>query len=242
MILRVIASGSKGNCYALEHSGSYLLLDAGAKLKQILAAVDYTPSAISGALITHEHKDHSRAAADLISRGIDVFSSRGTAEALGISGAYRYTTLAENDQRFIGGFIVRAFPAIHDAAEPLNFLVAASGMKLAYLTDTAYPAATFTGLSFLLVECNYTQEGITAEDDRTPEFVRRRIVNTHMSLDTLVEFVRLLDKSRLRGIMLAHVSGERGDPEEGIRRVSEAAPGVPVLQARPGEDFIIWRK
>lgn len=57
MFMRVVNTGSNpGNCYVLKsRTGEMLLLDCGTKYKDILKAIDYRTSDISGVLLTHEH-------------------------------------------------------------------------------------------------------------------------------------------------------------------------------------------
>lgn len=57
MFMRVVNTGSQhGNCYVLKsNNGEMLLLDCGCKYKDILKAIDYRTSDVSGVLLTHEH-------------------------------------------------------------------------------------------------------------------------------------------------------------------------------------------
>ena len=57
MLMRVVNTGSQpGNCYVLKsNSGEMLLLDCGCRYKDILKAIDYRTSDVSGVLLTHEH-------------------------------------------------------------------------------------------------------------------------------------------------------------------------------------------
>lgn len=57
MFMRVVNTGSThGNCYFLKsNSGEILLLDCGYRYKDILKAIDYRTSDVSGVLLTHEH-------------------------------------------------------------------------------------------------------------------------------------------------------------------------------------------
>lgn len=57
MFMKVVNTGSThGNCYVLKsNSGEMLLLDCGCRYKDILKAIDYRTSDVSGVLLTHEH-------------------------------------------------------------------------------------------------------------------------------------------------------------------------------------------
>lgn len=55
MQLKVVNTGSHGNCYVLESKGRNVLLDLGVRWKGVLTAIDYDLSAIDFALVTHSH-------------------------------------------------------------------------------------------------------------------------------------------------------------------------------------------
>lgn len=56
MLLRVVGSGSSGNSYVLiSGNGESLILDCGCPYREILKAIDFKISAVSGVLISHEH-------------------------------------------------------------------------------------------------------------------------------------------------------------------------------------------
>jgi metal-dependent hydrolase (beta-lactamase superfamily II) len=67
-LLRILGSGSGGNCIALEEDGAVLLLDAGFSAREIEArasACDLDLARLVGIAVTHEHGDHSKGAARL---------------------------------------------------------------------------------------------------------------------------------------------------------------------------------
>lgn len=84
MKLKVLASGSSGNCYLLQLKNETLILECGIRYKQILEGLNFDLEKVVGCLVTHEHKDHSKAITDLNKSGIDVYASKGTFESLGI--------------------------------------------------------------------------------------------------------------------------------------------------------------
>lgn len=82
MFLQVIDTGSQaGNSYALmADSGEIFLLDAGCRYKEILKAIDYRISDISGVLLTHEHQDHIKSFRDFMRNGVQCFGCDELAE------------------------------------------------------------------------------------------------------------------------------------------------------------------
>lgn len=53
--VRVLASGSSGNCYLIDDGRTKLLLEAGIPFKKIRQELDWKTSELAGVLISHEH-------------------------------------------------------------------------------------------------------------------------------------------------------------------------------------------
>ena len=74
MTLKCIGSGSSGNSYALiDNDNKILLLDLGLPVMEIKKAIDFRISDVVGAVVTHQHQDHSKSVADFGKMGIPVF-------------------------------------------------------------------------------------------------------------------------------------------------------------------------
>lgn len=208
MRCRVLASGSKGNCYLLEGEKETLIIECGIKISEIKKGLGFDLSSVCGCLVTHEHKDHSKSVADMLALGIDIYASKGTFEALGIS---RYNTKAiEPLKQFkAGGFTVLPFPVQHDAREPMGFLIEHKEMgKLVFLTDTYYCKYKFKGVNHFLVEANYKAEYIT------DEAIRKRLYESHMEIENTLEFLRANISEDARTITLIHLSSQNADQGE----------------------------
>lgn len=53
--LKVLSSGSHGNCYLLQCKDETLILELGIKWDDILKGLNYDLSKIGGCLVTHQH-------------------------------------------------------------------------------------------------------------------------------------------------------------------------------------------
>lgn len=210
--VQVIASGSKGNCYRLKSGSSQLILEAGIPIEQIKQAIDFDFGNIDGCLITHEHMDHAKAATQLQKLGIDLFMSRGTADAIGIK--YCSTICIGNTYK-IGDFVILPLEAQHDAVEPLAFLISDGEDKLLFATDTYYLNYKFTGLTLIMLECNYADELLKERmlDGVITTPQARRLLRSHFSLRHVMLFLSHQDLSLVRQIWLLHISGMNGDPK-----------------------------
>jgi len=176
------------------------------------------------------HGDHSKAAKDLMKAGVEVYTSRGTAEALGLD-SHRLNIIRAREQFRLGAWTVLPFEAEHDAAEPLGFLLASDGEKLLYATDTFYLRYRFSGLTHILLEVNFAQDILDAnvESGLSPAH-RRRVMRSHMSLQTAKEFLRANDLSKVWEIWLCHLSDGNSDAER-FKREIQALTGKPVYIA-----------
>lgn len=237
--VRCLASGSTGNSYALDDGRSVLLLEAGISGKRILGGYrDLLPRVI-GCLVSHEHQDHAKGAAELARRGIPLYASAGTFGAIrDIQNPYALHTIRAREAVQIYSqdgrevlWTVLPWEAQHDAAEPLGFLLQSrtTGEKILFATDTYYIPYTFQGLDYILLECNYSRELLqeSIEDGRTAPEQTRRVYQSHFGLRNVLDMLRANDLSRVQRIYLIHISRENGDPETFAKQV-RAFTGKPV--------------
>jgi phosphoribosyl 1,2-cyclic phosphodiesterase len=235
MRLTVIASSSHGNCYLLEAGREALLLECGVKYEQIKQAMRFDFSRVCGCLVSHEHKDHAKAARDVMRAGVDLYCSSGTAEALNLEG-HRLNILQPMASVIIGPFTVLPFPTEHDAAEPLGFLIAhpLEG-KLVFLTDSYYSKYKFTDFNYIMIECNYCLDILqqNVKDGLVPEALKNRILQSHFSLEHVKQFLQANVTTATRQIILVHLSDDNSDAARMQREVQELT-GIDTVVADAG--------
>lgn len=228
MTFTSLASSSRGNCYVVSDGQTSILLECGIPFRRLKKGLGFDLSGISGCLISHEHKDHSRCAMDLIRAGVEVFASEGTADALECE---LISPVEDGVQFDLGSLVVRPFAVYHDAAEPLGYLVGSrrDGERLAFATDTVNLGLRFPGVSLLALEANFDRD-ILARCERMPEKVRERVVRTHMEIGTLCRYLKTLDLSRCRCVYLLHLSRAASHEGRFLERVRAVVPrGVQVV-------------
>jgi len=230
MDVKILASGSDGNAYTISDGTTALLLDAGIPLKELQIRTGFKVRRLAAAFVTHEHKDHSKAMKDLAHLGVDVYASRGTMEACGLSG-HRFHPIKALEEFDVGSFRVLPFDVEHDAAEPLGFLFAskATGEKLLYFTDTYYVRYRFQGLTHIMAECNYTETGIwdSVNEGRIPVELVPRLVHSHMSMEHLLDMLKANDMSTVRQIYLLHLSSNNSEAQK-MKEAVQRQTGVEV--------------
>jgi phosphoribosyl 1,2-cyclic phosphodiesterase len=224
--IKVIASGSAGNCYVIDDGSSRLMLEAGIPWRRIQKALGYSGTSVSGLLVTHEHMDHAHAVKDAMRAGVDVFMSRGTAVALGVNG-HRLKAIAPLVQFRVGSWVVLPFDTVHDSAEPLGYLLAPdNGGKVLFLTDTAFCQYRFSGVTHLMIECNFCEDIVASAD--IPNAQKDRLLRSHMSIQRVVDFLKKNDLSALQAVWLMHLSDNNSD-EERFLQIARQETGVPVF-------------
>lgn len=231
MKFEALASSSAGNAYIVSDRDTRILLECGVPHKKLQKLSGFSLSEFKACLVSHEHKDHAKSVQELINRGMDVYMSYGTAEALETDCA----TLIENMEQFnIGSLDIVPFTTFHDAKEPLGFLIKSrvDGDVLTFATDTVNLRYQFPGLNILAIEANY-DKAILARCEKLPKKVRHRIENAHMEIDTLCDYLHSLDLSVCREIHLLHLSDATSHEENFLNKVKKVVPkGIKVTACK----------
>ena len=214
MQLKVIGTGSQGNAYLLENEEEALLIECGVNFKEIKKALKFNLKKLVGCIVTHEHGDHAKSIKEIVEAGITVYATKGTYNAKGIQNSWKSNAKAINqkDDFKIGNFKIKSFDVNHDAAEPVGFLInhPECGTTL-FLTDTFYCGYTFRGLNNIIIEANYSEEIIDKKLIGDKKFLRDRVIQSHMSLETCVDFMKANDLSKVNNIVLIHLSDSNSD-------------------------------
>lgn len=231
MKFEALASSSAGNAYVVSDKETHVLLECGISHSKLQKLSGFSLSEFQACLVSHEHKDHAKSVAELISRGMAVYMSQGTAEALETDAVQ----LIESMEQFnVGSLDIVPFATFHDAKEPLGFLIKSrvDGDVLAFATDTVNLRYKFPGLNILAIEANYDKH-ILERCEKMPEKVRYRITNSHMEIDTLCDYLRSLDLSQCREIHLLHLSDATSHEGHFINKVSRAVPpGIEITACK----------
>ena len=200
------------------------MVECGLSIKEIKRALGFGLSDISFALLSHCHGDHSKAAKDIVKAGIDMYTSQGTIDALGLS-SHRVHAVKAREQFNVGTWTILPLEAQHDAPEPVGFLMQSknASSKLLFLTDSFYCRYRFKSLNYIMIECNYAADILDAnvKAGTVPVAMKKRIMRSHFSLAHVKEFLKANDLSRVRQIWLLHLSDGNSDAERFKREIME---------------------
>lgn len=222
--IKTIVTGSKGNCYRISDGSTALLLEAGISFSAIQKGLDFKTSEIAGVLISHEHMDHCKGVEGCLKRGMKIYMSQGTKDGMGLTD--KQIRIVKSKEQFrIGTWTILPFDVQHDVNEPLGFLLQSdNGDKLLFATDTYYIKYKFTGLTHLMIECNYDQQTLdeNVESGRIHPAMKKRVMRSHFGLENLLNFFAANDLSKVEEIHLLHLSDNNSNVERIFKAVSRA--------------------
>lgn len=220
--LKVLSSGSSGNCYLLENEKETLVLDCGIPIKKIKRGLGYDLKKIAGVICSHSHLDHAKAVKDFEGMGISVFKP------------YDETKVCPLKIRY-GNFDIQAFKLPHNGTSNYGYYIKADGQRLLYMTDFEYCQYNFLNqkVNHILIECNYDKE-LTDRD--LPQYEHK--IKGHCSLDYCKKFIEDNKTSALRTVLLLHMGRDTLDCDVAVEEVKKVAgTGVYIDYAVAGKSW-----
>ena len=206
------ASSSKGNLYTLTDGETKLMIECGLPWAEIQRKLDFKTSEIDACLLSHQHADHSRAAEKVLLNGIDIYTSEDTISALNLK--HHRTHAIHNQELFqIGSFKVMPFIVPHDVTTMAYVIINKLGERCLFATDCEYIPFRVEGLHTVAISCNYSQEIIrrNTHDSTIANEQFRRVVGSHMSLESVKEFLKINQSPALKAVYLLHLSNYNSD-------------------------------
>jgi len=237
MEICILASGSKGNCIYLSGGGTALLIDAGLSAKETLRRMDLAgidKESVKSILLTHDHSDHCK--------GTRVLSEKLEAELYANEGTA--TSLERMDPRLQRGFTIfdcgggfeindlriEPFQVPHDASDTVGFVVDDGRSRICIVTDIGQPTslvkAKMQDCDMIVVESNHDYD-MLMESER-PWSLKQRISGRsgHLSNDDAAELITETISSRLKSIVLAHLSEDCNTPHLAMSTMLGALHGI----------------
>lgn len=219
MELKILSTGSKGNAYILRNDNASILLDAGVPYNAILNGLDYRLNTLKVALVTHKHKDHSMAMDDLQAHGIPVWSP-----------------MTKMTRIKVQGWIIAHFQSYHDVpCWGFQVMGVKTRHRIVYATDTYKLPYVFPNTTHYILECNYCPDILLQQVEQgiIPRAHAKRVMQTHLGLETASKFFAEQDLSACRKIILTHLSDGNSDAEM-IQDTIRKQTGVETIVAEKG--------
>jgi phosphoribosyl 1,2-cyclic phosphodiesterase len=221
-------SGSNGNAFLVQGGASALLIDAGVPIRLLHAGLRQAGVAdgqLTAALITHEHVDHVRAAAQLCCyQPVPYLATEGTIGALRHCPA-EWVRISACAAIRVGEIDVTPISVSHDAAEPVGFVVEHDGVRVSLFTDLGEPTtdvcSALSDASLIVLESNYDEQMLRSGP--YPAHLKRRIRGPlgHLGNADCGQLLAAEMTDRTSEIWLAHLSEKNNRPN--IARASAEA-------------------
>lgn len=232
-------TGSDGNASVISDGETLVLIDCGINYKTVNKMIDYDLYKVHNAVITHKHSDHTSHATDFMRYGMKVWATNRTWKECFVLGMKTNCKTFQQGKQFeIGTFLIKPFPVAHtniDGSECENsgflFYSKQTKERLLWITDAAYIENTFPAVDYIAVECSYFDvEDYSSELKYINTFVEKRRLESHLSFNRCVKFLKKQDLSKVKEIRLLHITKSQGDIAEVMReRMMQEFPGIEVV-------------
>ena len=227
MKLKVLGSGSSGNCYILESDTEALVIEAGLPFMEVKKALDFNVRKIKAVIITHVHQDHHLYWFQYVRAGIPVFEPfKNDGQIFGL----------ENSEFHIRAFENRSKDGrwLHNNTDGMEcpcygyYIQHPDIGSLVYATDTEYVRWRFQNINHILVEANFSSGMVDAD---SPNY--EHVLRGHMSIETACGFIRANTSPNLRNVVLCHLSQQNSDAEDFTARIKSLVD-CPIYIAKKG--------
>lgn len=215
--LKVVGTGSGGNCYLLTVNSQTLVIEAGVNFKAVKKALNFDLSGVVGVLVSHEHGDHADFVSDFQKFGKNIYCTRGTHHK---RPEVRPKIIEYLKPFEIGLFKVTPFEINHDACQPCGFLIEFEGKRLAFITDTNDLNIRLNNIDYWLIEANYSPSELKASNLNV--ILKKRIQQSHMSIDRCKKILEAHNAEKSKLVLLIHGSEKHSNKEEFLTKIPYA--------------------
>lgn len=220
MKIKVLASGSKGNCSLIETASARFLIDIGItyqRLKKELEKMNLNLDDIDALFLTHAHNDHTSGLKVLLKHtNFKIYANKDIIKELTVDINKERIELYDSIMH-LNSTELTIFKTSHDAKGSVGFLITDDGSSLVYITDTGYLNRKYfkllTNRNIYYIESNHDEKMLM--DGPYPYYLKQRILSDegHLSNETTSKYLKKLVGDRTKYIILAHLS-EHNNKEE----------------------------
>lgn len=228
MKIKIIASGSIGNCYLIQSEKANVLIEAGVNPKLIKKKTGLNFSDITGILISHKHKDHSEYAGKIASDyGVKLYANADTLASIK-ERCIKKEEIKHMKSLYLKDLYFTPLELKHDV-DCLGFTIVDTNTneKLLFFTDTNSLNYDLPQFDYIMAECNYDekilmQNVVSGRIDRT---YAERVRKTHFSIDKLEQVIK--EQKKLQRLYIMHLSNDNSNSAEFTSRL-QSITGRPV--------------
>lgn len=227
MKVKVLASGSKGNCTLIKTERLNILIDIGITYQQLaseLEKMNLTPKDLTAILITHTHSDHIKGLTALVKKtNLKVYALEEMVEELSkkipLDNIFLYKKPLELEDLKIN--LIRIS---HDV-EGVGFIIEHKNHSLVYITDTGYINRKYLPMmknkDVYIIESNHDEEMLM--EGPYPYILKQRVISDkgHLSNKTTAEYLLESVGEKTKKIVLAHISENNNTEELALKTTKE---------------------
>lgn len=254
MKVNCIGSSSMGNCYIMQFSNENgyketIMLEAGYSWNDILKKSVANKIAndlydVKACLITHGHSDHAKGIKQLTFNGIDVYATQNCHEQHGT--LVRGKIIKSDETTCIApGINVYAFKVEHDYENSLGFIISCkpTGETILFVNDCKFYTQDLSAFKFdyIFMECNYEEKytytiynQAKKENDLAKVGQYKRVIDSHMGLQTTIKNLKKLNLEKTKCIFLMHLSERNANEFKMKNEVRKATNKLTLVCQRNG--------
>ncbi len=233
MKVKVIASGSKGNCTLVVCSQLRFLIDVGVSYSYLVKELDLLqlrPTDIDKVFITHVHSDHVKGLKTFLKKtGLKASIPLSMKEEMLEIVGEEYLEYIEEHEDFVD-LTVDLIHTSHDTSCSVGFLMQSDGSSLVYITDTGYINQRYLkrikNKSIYILESNHDEQMLM--EGPYPFSLKQRILSDsgHLSNKMAAKYLSMLVGEDTRYIVLAHLSEKNNTEDLAMKEAKERLNAV----------------
>lgn len=232
-----LGSGSRGNATLIEAADQLVLVDCGFTIKEVerrIQKLDRTVADVSAILVTHEHADHLKGVAPLARKyRLPVYMTPGTFRSRDLGNLHDLNFIEGFSSFSLGDLRVEPVAVPHDAREPAQFIFEYDGRRLGVLTDlgsiSTHVEECYRDCDALVLEANHDPQMLVSGP--YPPSLKKRVGGPwgHLSNQQTAGFLQRIDRSRLRQLVVAHISQQNNSLERARAALDEVVRDIPEV-------------
>ncbi len=227
MKIKVIASGSKGNCTYIECGTTKILIDAGINYLQIKRALEECNVDINDidlVLLTHIHNDHIKGLATLLKKTSATLCTHSTVyEELRKKIEISKFHMLDYEYSY-KDVEIELFALSHDVS-CYGYIISYDKKEIVYITDTGYLNKKYypkiKNKDVYIIEANHDEKMLM--NGPYPYILKQRIVgdNGHLSNNTTGYILSKILGKNTKCVFLAHISEHNNTKELALKQVKK---------------------
>ncbi|MBQ7137205.1 MAG: MBL fold metallo-hydrolase [Bacilli bacterium] len=227
MKIKVLASGSKGNCTLIVSNNTKLLIDAGItelQIKKCLNNVGIDIYDLDGILISHMHSDHIKGLIQIVKKHkLKVYVPPELVYDLTKIIPVEFIIVV-NKEFNINDIHVTLIETSHDVVS-YGFIVEYDQKSLVYITDTGYINKKYYDITanknVYIIETNHDEEMLM--NGPYPYHLKQRVISDkgHLSNRYAGRYLTKVIGDNTKFILLAHISENNNTYDLALSQVKE---------------------